>query len=139
MVSSATAELVRTQLAEGVRLLETERDGTGAVVYELLAPGQEPQAVPDDEPCDVQLDAPPADTPPADTPPVDVPSVDVLPVDAPAHLVEQRSDVERAAKNALVLADEHRRAGNTEAAARLERTALDLADRLAAIERELGM
>ncbi len=55
------------------------------------------------------------------------------------HLVERRTDLERAAKHAVVLADEYRRTGDTEAAARLERTALDLAEQLAEIEREMEM
>lgn len=42
VVSTATAELVRHQLPEGVSLVALERDGTGAMVFGLLGPDDPP-------------------------------------------------------------------------------------------------
>jgi hypothetical protein len=143
VVSAATAELVRAQLPEGVSLVELERDGTGAMIFCLLAPGDEPLTVDAAHVTPVVrvgMSTPPAPslTPPEPAAPArDVPSPRAPAPAVPVGRVDERTRVEHALANARALAEQARRSGDDEGAARLDATAQQLAEQLASIDRKL--
>jgi class 3 adenylate cyclase len=127
VVSTTTAELVRRQLPEGVLLVELLRDGTGDMVFGLLAPGDEPfEPFESFEPVAASVPSQPPRSPAPAAMPV-----------APGPLREQHARIENAVRNALELAEQARRSGNEAGAARFDATAQELAERLVAVEREM--
>jgi hypothetical protein len=113
VVSTATAELVRHHLPEGVHLVELARDGTGDLFYGLVAGGE------------TALD---------ERPPPAAPLPAAVAAPGPGSGNEQSARLDRAVRNALELAEHARRSGDDEAAARFEATAQELAEQLVALD-----
>jgi class 3 adenylate cyclase len=122
VVSTATAELVRHHLPEGVRLVELARDGTGDLFYGLVVGGD--IAVDDVAVAEANSRAAPEPVSTVAAPP------------APSGGNDQSARLDRAVRNALELAEHARRSGDADAAARFEATAQELAEQLVALERE---
>jgi class 3 adenylate cyclase len=120
VVSTATAELVRGHLPPDARLVELSRDGTGDLFYALVVGA------------DALEDASAARARPAPDP---MPIATGVPAPGPADADDNSARLDRAVRNAVELAEQARRSGDEEGAARFEATAQEFAEQLVALDR----